>query len=110
MAGTKRKERDFDPDASAVSAVDGHDNATNINVFVRLRGRNEREVRENSGVVVNTDGVKGKTVELSMGQNALSNKTYTFDRVFSPAADQIMIFDEVLKPILDDVSFYWLRV
>jgi kinesin family protein 11 len=104
MAGTKRKERDFDPDASSASVVDGHDNATNINVFVRCRGRNEREVRENSGVVVTTDGVKGKTVELSMGPNALSNKTYTFDRVFSPAADQIMIFDEVLKPILDDVG------
>lgn len=38
-----------------------------------------------------------------MGPNALSNKTYTFDRVFSQAADQSMIFDDVVKPILDDV-------
>jgi kinesin family protein 11 len=105
LAGIKRKERDFDPDVSTVSTLNGHDSATNINVFVRCRGRNEREVRENSGVVVTTDGVKGKTVELSMGPNALSNKTYHFDRVFSPAADQIMIFDEVLKPILGDVSY-----
>jgi kinesin family member 11 len=104
IAGMKRKEREFDPDVSTVSTIDGHNSATNINVFVRCRGRNEREVRENSGVVVTTDGVKGKTVELSMGPNALSNKTYHFDRVFSQAADQIMIFDEVLKPILEDVS------
>ncbi|KAF2402730.1 kinesin-domain-containing protein [Trichodelitschia bisporula] len=76
---------------------------TNINVVVRCRGRNEREVRENSGVVVSTEGVKGKTVELAMGTSALSNKTYHFDKVFSPAADQIMIFDEVVMPIMDEV-------
>lgn len=55
-------------------------------------------------MVVRTDGTKGSIVELSMGPNALSNKTYNFDRVFSPAADQSMVFDEVVKPILDEVS------
>jgi kinesin family protein 11 len=55
-------------------------------------------------VVVQTDGAKGNTVGLSMGPNALSNKTYNFDRVFSPAADQSMLFDEVVKPILDEVG------
>jgi len=77
---------------------------TNINVVVRCRGRNDREVRENSGVVVSTDGVKGKKVDLSMGPNALSNKSYQFDKVFSPAADQGMVFEEVVAPILDEVS------
>jgi len=90
----KRKDRDFE--------VDGEE--TNINVVVRCRGRNDREVRENSGVVVSANGIKGSTVELSMGPNALSNKTYHFDKVFSPAADQNMIFDEVVAPILDEVS------
>ncbi|KAI9726881.1 MAG: kinesin motor protein cin8 [Chrysothrix sp. TS-e1954] len=90
----KRKERDFEHDVGE---------ETNINVVVRCRGRNDREVKENSGVVVQTDGVKGKTVELSMGVNAVSNKTYNFDRVFSPAADQGMVFDEVVAPILDQV-------
>lgn len=103
-AGLKRKERDFeaapvDNESVVVSLAE----ETNINVVVRCRGRNEREVRENSAVVVNTDGAKGKTVELMMGPNALSNKTYNFDRVFSPAADQGMIFDDVVKPILDEV-------
>lgn len=93
-AGTKRKERDFETDGGE---------ETNINVVVRCRGRSEREVRENSAVVATTEGVKGKVVELSMGPNALSNKTYSFDRVFSPAADQSMIFDDVVKPILDEV-------
>lgn len=80
---------------------------TNINVVVRCRGRNDREVRENSGVVVSTDGVKGKKVELSMGPSALSNKTYHFDKVFSPAADQGMVFDEVVTPILDEVCILY---
>ncbi|KAF2476623.1 kinesin-domain-containing protein [Lindgomyces ingoldianus] len=92
--GTKRKQRDFDQD---------HGEETNINVVVRCRGRNDREVRENSGVVVSTDGIKGRIVDLSMGPNALSNKTYQFDKVFSPAADQNIIFDEVVAPILDEV-------
>jgi hypothetical protein len=94
--GTKRKERDYEQDGGE---------ETNINVVVRCRGRNEREVRENSGVVLSTDGVKGKTVELSMGPSALSNKTYHFDKVFSPAADQSMIYDDVVTPILDEVTY-----
>lgn len=93
QAGGKRKERDYD----------GDEEETNIHVVVRCRGRNDREVRENSGVVVSTNGVKGNNVELSMGPNALSNKTYNFDKVFSPAADQTMIFDDVVTPILDQV-------
>lgn len=90
----KRKERDFEHDGPQ---------ETNINVVVRCRGRNEREVRENSGVVLQTDGVRGKSVELSMGPSALSNKTYHFDKAFSPAADQSMIFDDVVVPMLDEV-------
>ncbi|KAL8686427.1 MAG: hypothetical protein Q9218_007115, partial [Villophora microphyllina] len=88
----KRKERDFEEEEE-----------TNIHVVVRCRGRNEREVRENSGVVLSTDGVQGKNVELSMGPSALSNKTYHFDKVFSPAADQAMIFDDVVTPLLDEM-------
>ena len=92
--GTKRKERDFEQE----------EEETNINVVVRCRGRNEREVRENSGVVLETNGVKGNSLELSMGPSALSNKTYHFDKVFSSAADQAMIYDDVVTPILDEVS------
>lgn len=93
-AGVKRKDRDFDEDAGE---------ETNIHVVVRCRGRSDREVRENSGVVVSTTGVKGTNVELSMGPNALSNKTYHFDKVFSPAADQAIIFEDVVTPVLSEV-------
>jgi kinesin family protein 11 len=97
VAGSKRKERDFEP-------TTGED--TNIHVVVRCRGRNDREIKENSGVVVVTEGVKGKSVELSMGPNALSNKTYHFDKVFSPAADQATIYDDVVTPILNEVNWH----
>ena len=92
-AGTKRKEREYDQDVGE---------ETNIHVVVRCRGRSEREVRENSGVVVSTNGVKGKAVELSMGPNAISNKTYHFDKVFSPAADQSIIYEDVVSPVLSE--------
>ncbi|RCI12357.1 hypothetical protein L249_0216 [Ophiocordyceps polyrhachis-furcata BCC 54312] len=95
-AEARRKERE-----SSTDAVGGE--GSNINVVVRCRGRSEREVREGSPVVLRTDGVKGKVVELSTGAHALSNKTYSFDRVFSAAADQNMVFDDVVKPILDDM-------
>lgn len=90
----KRKERDFEHEGGG---------ETNINVVVRCRGRNERKVKENSGVVLSTEGVKGKNLDLSMGPSALSNKSYHFDKVFSSAADQAMIFDDVVTPILDEV-------
>ncbi|CZR56168.1 probable kinesin-related protein bimC [Phialocephala subalpina] len=91
--GTKRKERDFEND----------EGETNINVVVRCRGRNEREVRENSAVVLSTQGVKGNSLDLSMGPSALSNKTYHFDKVFSSAADQAMLYDDVVTPMLDEM-------
>lgn len=56
-------------------------------------------------MVLSTKGVSGKDVDLSMGPNALSNKTYAFDKVFSPAADQTIVFDEVVLPIVNEVSY-----
>ena len=73
-------------------------------MVVRCRGRNEREIKENSGVVLSTEGVSGKTVEMSMGPNAVSNKTYAFDKVFSPAADQTLVYEEVVSPVINEVS------
>nr|KMM69092.1 kinesin-II 85 kDa subunit [Coccidioides posadasii RMSCC 3488] len=93
-AGLKRKDREFEHE------VPGD---TNIHVVVRCRGRNNREVKENSGVIVSTEGIKGSTLELSMGPNAMANKTYNFDKVFSPAADQAILFEEVVVPILNEM-------
>ena len=98
--GVKRKECDFDAAGTAES---------NIHVVVRCRGRSDRELKENSGVVVSTNKVSPNTVELSMSPSALSNKTYHFDKVFSSAADQSMIYDDVVTPILNEVRIYLTR-
>lgn len=92
---SKRKDREFEREINE---------DTSIHVVVRCRGRNEREIKENSGVVLSTEGVSGKNLNLSMGPNAVSNKTYAFDKVFSPAADQNIVFEEVVLPIVNEVS------
>jgi len=93
----KRKARDGDREGSE---------ETNVQVVVRCRGRNEREVKDNSAVILSTPGgLRGKEVALSLGPLALSNKTYQFDRVFGPEADQSMIYDDVVQPIVGEVCF-----
>ncbi|KAF3384910.1 Kinesin-like protein bimC [Penicillium rolfsii] len=91
---SKRKDREFEREINE---------DTSIHVVVRCRGRNEREIKENSGVVLSTEGVSGKNLDLSMGPNALSNKTYAFDKVFSPAADQTIVYEEVVLPIINEM-------
>jgi hypothetical protein len=76
---------------------------TAIHVTVRCRSRSERETEEDRAVILRTDGIKGKTVEVSMGP--LSNKTYNFDRVFSSAADQRTICEDTVLPMVDKVKF-----
>lgn len=94
---SKRKERDFEREINE---------DTSIHVVVRCRGRSEREVQDNSAVAVSAEGVKGKSVDLSMGPNAVSNKTYTFDKVFSPAADQSIVYEDVVLPIVNEVRVF----
>ncbi|RPA75771.1 kinesin-domain-containing protein [Ascobolus immersus RN42] len=94
--GTRKKPAPVDDDHGSPE--------TNINVVVRCRGRNEREIKENSSVVVSMPGGnKGKEVSLSSDPLALSNKTYTFDRAFGAEVDQATIYDEVAAPILEEM-------
>lgn len=98
---SKRRQEDFDEGQSMMIDSKG----TNIQVVVRCRGRSEREVRENSAVVVTaTGGLRGNVITVSNGLvPPMSNKTYTFDRVFGPEADQSMIYDDVVAPFLEEV-------
>ncbi|KAK9322433.1 P-loop containing nucleoside triphosphate hydrolase protein [Lipomyces orientalis] len=73
---------------------------TNIHVVVRCRGRNEREIKESSGVV--TSVTSNKDITVQTGPLALSNKTYSFDHVFGPEADQAMVYEDVVAPILEE--------
>ncbi|KAF3924673.1 Kinesin-1 [Arthrobotrys entomopaga] len=77
---------------------------TNVQVVVRCRGRSEREIKENSAVILSTPGgPRGNEVAVSMSPMSLANKTYVFDRVFGPEADQSMIYDDVVAPIVEEM-------
>ncbi|KAA8645377.1 putative kinesin family protein (BimC) [Aspergillus tanneri] len=38
-----------------------------------------------------------------MGPNAVSDKTYTFDKVFSAAADQVTVYEDIVLPIVNEM-------
>ncbi|KAJ3329127.1 kinesin motor protein cin8 [Blyttiomyces sp. JEL0837] len=77
---------------------------TNINVVVRVRPRNGKEIKENSPVVVTTNGAKSKELFVRPNPQDSSSKTYHFDKVFGPEADQETIFGEVVAPILEETG------
>lgn len=89
---------------------------TNINVVVRCRGRTPKEIAEASPSITTTDGPlsTGITIETApaassssalstYGAGTGSTKTYAFDKVFGPEADQTMVFNEVADNMLDQV-------
>lgn len=93
---------------SCISTVSGsreHEpgDKTAIHVTVRCRSRNERETTGDHSVILRTDGIKGKTVEVYM--DSPSNKIYNFDQVFSSAADQRMVYEDTVLPMVDEVRF-----
>ena len=97
---TPYRKDDSDP-AITKSQGHGHDVNTAIYVTVRRRSRNDREAEEDRAVILRTDGVKGKVVEVSMA--SLPSKNYRFDRVFSSAADQRMVYEDTVLPMVDEV-------
>ncbi|KAJ3115989.1 kinesin motor protein cin8 [Physocladia obscura] len=59
-----------------------------------------------SPAIVTTSGVKGKELHIRANpSDPTSTKTYSFDKVFGPDADQETIYAEVVAPILEEVEF-----
>ena len=84
---------------------------TNIQVVVRCRRRSDREVQESSPIIVSTEGARSRAVSIetaapvsSLGVVTLPpTRTYPFDLVFGPEADQSMIYHDVVHPMLEEV-------
>ncbi|KAL7747791.1 Kinesin- motor protein [Sorochytrium milnesiophthora] len=99
----------------ASSSAGGDPRETNIQVVLRCRPRNEREIRENSAMILNVPSPSStstsattslKTKELQIWQKPnehTSFKTYTFDRVFGPEATQDTVYEDVAAPTLHEV-------
>ncbi|KAF9464724.1 kinesin 2 [Collybia nuda] len=87
------------------------DSEINIQVVIRCRGRSEREIQDNSPNIVSSTGARSKEVSIE-ASNPISSlglvslpplRTYPFDLVFGPEADQAMIYHDVVSPMLDEV-------
>lgn len=85
--------------------------ATNIQVVIRCRGRSEREKTENSPIIVEAGGSHRREVLIETGVPPSSmggvkmpqTRTYPFDHVFGPEADQTTIYHDVVAPMLGEV-------
>jgi kinesin family member 11 len=89
----------------------GQDSETNIQVVIRCRRRSDREIQENSPIIVTSQGAKSQdvTIETSTPISSLGvvtlppTRTYPFDLVFGPEADQATVYHDVVGPMLDEV-------
>ena len=87
------------------------DAETNIQVVLRCRRRSDREIQENSPIIVSTTGAKSTelTIQTSAPSNSLglvsmsAPRKYPFDAVFGPEADQAMIYQDVVSPMMDEI-------
>ncbi|KAL4067644.1 P-loop containing nucleoside triphosphate hydrolase protein [Scleroderma citrinum] len=87
------------------------DGEAHIQVAVRCRRRSEREIQENSPIIVSANGPRSQeiTIETSPPVSSLGiitlppTRTYPFDLVFGPEADQAMIYHDIVSPLLDQV-------
>ncbi|KAH9981274.1 P-loop containing nucleoside triphosphate hydrolase protein [Lactifluus volemus] len=76
----------------------------------RIR-RSEREVQESSPIIVSTEGARSQSVSIETAAPVRSlgvvtfppTRTYPFDLVFGPEADQSMIYQDVVHPMLEEV-------
>jgi len=88
-----------------------HDAANNIKVAIRCRRRNEREIQEGSPIIVTSQGPKSQSLVIETAPTTSSlgivtlpqTRTYPFDVVFGPEADQAMIYQDLVSPMLEDV-------
>jgi len=87
------------------------DSETHIQVVIRCRRRSDREMQESSPIIVSSSGARSQevTIETSTPVSSLGiitlppTRTYPFDLVFGPEADQAMIYHDVVSPMLDEV-------
>ncbi|CCG80844.1 Putative uncharacterized protein [Taphrina deformans PYCC 5710] len=76
---------------------------TNIQVVVRCRDRNKREIEENSGVIISPSKDGHSITVQTSALTELNNKTYTFDKVFGGGSSQQDVFDVTVEPIVQEM-------
>jgi len=75
----------------------------NISVYVRCRPFSEEEKRTGVAKVVTCNHTDVELKERATGSSGQHlTKKFSFDRVFSPAADQIEVYQEVVAPVVKE--------
>lgn len=96
----------------ATTVNDSRDTSvSNIQVVIRCRRRSEREIEESSPIIVQTTAARCQDITIETAAPASSlgvvtlppTRTYPFDMVFGPEADQALIYHDVVAPMLDEV-------
>ena len=72
----------------------------NLTVAVRLRPLNKREEQKKVAKVVRSSQHR---VVVSAGARGGPDRTYAYDKVFSPYATQEHVFDSLVSPVVDEV-------
>lgn len=90
----------------SASKVDAGKNSDNVQVAVRCRPLNPDEVGARHSVVVKVDGMRGTvTMTPANGSHRSGSKerTFTFDTVFGFDSQQVDVYNETARPIVDSV-------
>ncbi|KAI1717077.1 kinesin motor domain-containing protein [Ditylenchus destructor] len=78
----------------------------NVKVVVRCRPLSEQEIRQGHQTAVDVNKSTKSITVSSIGSTNGNNepaKTYTFDEVFDNQSDQISIYNQVARPIIENV-------
>eukprot|EP00250_Pteridium_aquilinum_P012534 c20784_g1_i1 orf=209-3340(+) len=79
------------------------DKGVNVQVLLRCRPFNEDEVRTSAPQVVScNDSRREVTVNLNIAAKQI-DRTFTFDKVFGPQAQQQDLYDQAIIPIVNEV-------
>lgn len=81
------------------SASKEKDKGVNVQVLLRCRPSNEEEVRINAPQVILCNEVRREVTVASK----LIDRTFTFDKVFGPQAQQKDLYDQAIFPIVNEV-------
>lgn len=106
---TSRSTRGHATPSQSQTKESSSDAESNIQVVIRCRGRSEREM--SSPIIVSSNGAKSNQVSIqatapssTLGLVTLAPvRTYPFDLVFGPEADQALIYHEVVNPMMEQV-------
>ncbi|KAK6464378.1 P-loop containing nucleoside triphosphate hydrolase protein [Scheffersomyces coipomensis] len=121
MSSSQRQpvSRSISPSSSTNSI--GSSSSSNIQVVVRCRGRNEKEVAAKSPIVIDLPNDRYSIIDPYITINpsnsphntSISNssslldefnnyKTFKVDQIYGPQADQDLVFEKVVSPLFND--------